>query len=273
MKLGISLLRANPRLWPDIAVEAERLGFESVWIGDHLALPLEIDRSAYPDGDLPITAATPVFDPFVMLTHLAARTSTLRLGTYVYQLGLRHPFVSIRAINTVDLLSDGRLELGIGAGWLREEWAAAGFDFGRRGQRLDEALDICRRAWADGTLRHSGEYYHFPDVTFAPRPARPPRIHIGGESSAALRRAVRVGTGWIGMHHDPLSVREPLHRLRRLAEAEGTAAIETTVAAVPGEGVDLAAWRDTGIDRILIAPWTRSADALAGMRRFAERLE
>jgi probable F420-dependent oxidoreductase len=271
VKIGISLLRANPRFWGDIAVEAERLGFESVWISDHLVVPDEIDRSAYPDGDLPITSSTPAYDSFAMLTHLAARTSVLRLGTYVYQLGLRHPFVSIRAITTAQELSGGRVELGVGAGWLREEWESTGFDFAERGNRLDEALDVCQLAWTGGPVKYVGKIYQFPSVTFSPAPV-PPRIHVGGESAVALRRAVRIGQGWIGMHHDPVSALQPLGRLRAVIEAEGVEPLETSVAAMPGEDIDLAAWSGTGINRLLVAPWRRSADAIDGMRRLAERL-
>jgi probable F420-dependent oxidoreductase len=273
MKIGISLLRANPRFWPDISVEAEHLGFESVWIGEHLVVPDEIDRSGYPDGELPISSSTPIFDAFVMLADIAARTTVLRVGTYVYQLGLRHPFVSLRAINTLDHISGGRLELGVGVGWLREEWEAAGFDFADRGKLLDETLEICLRAWADGSISHAGTFYQFPSTTFAPVPAPPPRIHVGGESDAALRRAVRVGQGWIGMHHDAISVIEPMRRLRAVAKAAEAGPLETTVAAAAGEDIDLDAWRGTGIDRLLVAPWGRSADAIPGMRRLANRLE
>jgi len=271
MKVGISLLRANPRYWGDIAAEAEQLGYESVWIGDHLALPDEIDSSAYPDGKLPISSKTPIFDSFVMLTHLAARTSVLRLGTYVYQLGLRHPFASIRAISTAQDLSGGRLELGVGAGWMREEWEAAGIDFASRGRRLDEVLDICQRAWAEGSISHAGAAYQFPSVTFAPVPEHLPRIHVGGESKVAMRRAIRVGQGWIGMHHSAASVPEPLEKLRELVESEAAAPLETSVAARPGEDHDLDAWASTGIDRLLVAPWERSSDAIAGMRRLAQQ--
>lgn len=271
MKIGISLLRANPRYWVDISVEAEQLGYESVWIGDHLALPDEIDTAAYPDGKLPISSRTPIFDSFVMLTHLAARTSTLRMGTYVYQLGLRHPFSSIRAISTAQDLSGGRLELGVGAGWMREEWEATGVDFASRGRRLDEVLEICQRAWTDGSLSHAGADYRFPSVTFSPKPEHVPRLHIGGESTVAMRRATRIGQGWIGMHHTPVSVREPLDRLRGFSDAAGVPALETTVAAQPGADRDLAAWADTGIDRILVAPWDRPSDAIPAMRRLAEQ--
>jgi probable F420-dependent oxidoreductase len=272
MKLAISLLRANPKFWPDIAIEAEQLGFESVWIGEHLVLPSKIDASQYPDTTLPINPATPVFDPFVMLTYLAGLTTALRLGTYVYQLGLRHPFVSARAVASLEAVSGGRLELGVGAGWLRDEWEASEVPFQNRGRRLDEALEICRNLWSAGPVGHTGEFFRFPEVAFEPTPAKQPRIHVGGESPQALRRAIRFGDGWAGMHHDPSSANEPLHRLRQLAEKAGRPPLETTVAAHPGPDIDVEAWRRTGLDRLIVAPWRRSADAVSGMRSLASAL-
>jgi probable F420-dependent oxidoreductase len=270
---GISLLRVAPGLWQDVAQEAEQLGFESVWMSDHLVLPAEIDASHYPDGKLPIRPETPVFDVLVYLAALAARTTTLRLGTFIYQLGLRDPLVAARAVATLDVVSDGRVELGIGAGWMPDEWAAAGIDFASRGRRLDEALAACRTLWTDPVPRHEGEFFRFPRVRFEPKPVQDELpIHVGGESAPALRRAVRVGTGWIGMHHTPASVAPVLSRLAALAEqSDRSAPLCTTAAAAAGADIDVDGWRGTGIDRVLVAPWQRSRDAIAGMQTFADR--
>ena len=268
---GISLLRVAPVRWLEVAQEAERLGFESVWMSEHLVLPARFDPTRYPDGRLPIRSDTPLFDVMVFLAAIAARTRTLRLGTYVYQLGLRHPFVAARAIATLDVVSGGRVELGVGAGWLAEEWAATGLEFADRGRRLDEALHVCQRLWTEAVVEHRGEFFAFPPVMFEPKPVqgRLP-VHIGGESTAALRRAVRFGDGWIGMHHTPASVAPLLARLRELAASAGRREpLYTTVAAPPGPDVDVAGWAASGVDRVLIAPWERSRDAVAGMRRFA----
>lgn len=268
---GISLLRAHPAQWPELAVEAERLGFESVWLSEHLVLPAAFDGSRYPDGRLPIRPDTPLFDVPVIGAALAARTTVLRVGTYVYQLGLRHPFVAARAIATLDWMSGGRVELGVGAGWLREEWEASGADFDTRGRRLDEAIRVCTRLWSEPVVEHHGEFFAFPPVTFEPKPLqRPLPVHVGGESNAALRRAAALGTGWIGMHHTPQSVQPVLARLDECCRRIGRShPLVTTTAAAPGPDVDVAAWRDTGLDRLIVAPWERSRDAVAGMRAFA----
>lgn len=272
MRYGVSLLRVSPALWVDVAREAEQLGFESVWMSDHLVLPADLSAAGYPDGELPIRPTTPTYDVMVFLAAIAASTTGLRLGTYVYQLGLRHPFVAARSVATLDVVSAGRVELGVGAGWLRDEWAAAGLDFGSRGRRLDEALDVCRRLWSEAVVEHAGEHFAFPPVAFEPKPVQRPHppLHIGGESTTVLRRAASVGDGWIGMHHTPQSVQGVLAKVADAAAQHGRQTpLERTVAAHPGAVADIEAWRQTGVDRLLVAPWRRSAEALAGLRTFA----
>lgn len=171
------------------------------------------------------------------------------------------------------MVSGGRLELGVGAGWSRAEWQIAGQDFGRRGELLDESLDVLDGLFSADRFSYQGRHHRFPPVGFEPKPVQRPRppIHIGGESPVALRRAVNRGDGWIGMHHTPASVAEPLGRLRAEARRLGRdRPIETTVAAPKGE-VDVAGWRCSGVDRVIVAPWTRSRDAVEGLRRFARR--
>lgn len=268
---GVSLLRVNPTLWSAVAQEAEQLGFESVWMSDHLALPTVLDPSDYPEGDLPISPRTPIFDVMVHLAALAAQTSSLRLGTYIYQPALRPAFVAARAITTLDVVSSGRLELGVGVGWSKAEWDVSGVSFANRGARLDEWLDIFHGLWTGEPFEYTGEFASFPPVVFQPRPHQQPRppLHIGGESDRALRRAVERGDGWIGMHHTPDSIIEPMRRLASVSDAFGrTTPLVTTVASNPGE-VDVAGWRGSGISRLIVSPWSSSRDALDGLRRFA----
>lgn len=271
-KFGISLLRARPESWPEVVRAAEELGFESVWISDHLVLPSALDRDAYPEGELPIDPATPMYDVMVELASFAASTSRLRFGTYVYQPALRPPFVVARAAATLDVVSGGRFEFGVGTGWSRAEWDAAGVPWAGRGRRLDETLDVLRGLWTAPELGHDGEFFRFPPVGFEPKPVqRPgPPIHVGGESDAALQRVVRHGDGWVGMHHTPESVQEPLARLRAEIERAGRRTpVTTTVAAHPGD-VDVPGWVTSGVDRVIVAPWGRASRALEGMARFAE---
>ncbi|TML58480.1 MAG: LLM class flavin-dependent oxidoreductase, partial [Actinobacteria bacterium] len=149
MKFGIGLGRLNPAFFVDAVVEADRLGYESVWLPEHLVLPVEMTRSPFPGEEHPpVPPTTPVFDCFAYLSYLAGRTSTIRLATHVYNVGLRHPFVAARAVQTLDIVSGGRAEFGVGASWLESEWIAVGLDFASRGRRVDEAIEVCKRLWS-----------------------------------------------------------------------------------------------------------------------------
>ncbi|MGH9187762.1 MAG: TIGR03619 family F420-dependent LLM class oxidoreductase, partial [Acidimicrobiales bacterium] len=219
MKFGAALGRVNPALFEAVTMEADRLGFESVWLPEHLVLPVEMSSSPHPGQDHPpIPPDVHVFEPFAYLSYLAGRTERVRLGTHVYNLALRHPFIAARAVQTLDVVSGGRAEVGIGASWLAQEWQVAGLDFHTRGRRLDEALAVCTRLWTEEVVEHHGEFFDFAPVMFEPKPVQKPwpPVHVGGESDAALSRAARLGDGWIGITHTVESVRRPVEALANL---------------------------------------------------------
>jgi probable F420-dependent oxidoreductase len=276
-KLGVALGRLNPAFHLPVVLEAERLGFESVWLPEHLVLPLAMAGSPHPgEAHPPVPPTTPVFDCFGYLSFLAGRTRRLRLGSHVYLLALRHPFVAARAVQTLDVVSGGRAEVGIGAGWLASEWRAAGLDFASRGRRLDEALAVCKRLWSEPEIEHRGEFFDFEPVAFEPKPVqRPwPPIHVGGESPAALRRAARAGNGWIGLDHTPDSVRAPVAQLRALRAEAGRERepFAITVGARAETRDELTRFAGAGVTRVIVAPWRRSTEAVEGLRRLAARV-
>ncbi len=276
MKFGVALGRLHPALHFEVAEEAERLGFESVWMADHLVFPVDLSGSPHPGEDLPpVPPTTPVYDAFAWLAHIAGRTSRIRLGTNVYLLALRHPFVAARAVQTLDIVSKGRAELGVGAGWLREEWTAAGLDPRTRGRRLDEALEVCKRLWSEEVVEHHGEFFDFAPVMFEPKPEqRPwPRIHVGGDSEAALRRAARHD-GWYGLQTTPEGVRAQLERIEALRRELGRAnePFEVTVGGSVREPDDVSRWQDVGVTRLVVSPWRRSREAVDGLRRYADTI-
>ncbi|HUY64672.1 MAG TPA: TIGR03619 family F420-dependent LLM class oxidoreductase [Acidimicrobiales bacterium] len=282
MRFGVALGRMHPSMFTDAVEAADALGFESVWFPEHLVLPVSMDGSPFAGAEHPpIPPSTPVFDVFVYLSFLAARTRRVRLGTHVYNMALRHPFVAARAVATLDVLSEGRVELGVGAGWLRAEWDAVGLDFDSRGARLDEALEVCVALWRDEQVAYDGAFFSFGDVMFEPKPhQRPhPPISIGGESAVALRRAARYD-GWIGLNHTPESVRRPVERLRALrAERTEQAAIvgqsnhfTVTVGASVGDDSDIEAFAAAGVDRLIVSPWARTRDVPAALEEFTRRL-
>ena len=244
MKFAVTFGRMHPRIWPEAAEAADQLGFESAWLPEHLVLPLAMAGSPYAGAEHPpVPPTTQLFDPASMLSFVAARTTALRLGTYVYLLGLRHPFITARAFGTLDWVSGGRALIGAGAGWLQAEWEALGVDPATRGARLDEAIGVCRRLWTEETVAHDGPHFPFAEVAFEPKPVqRPIPIFIGGESLPALRRAGRLGLPF-----------------------------EVTVGGECTSDDDVAAWEAAGVDRLIVSPWRRSAEVLDAMASFAAR--
>ncbi len=210
MKFGLSMFGLSPRYYPEVAAAAEANGFESVWVPEHLVLPAEMPPTyLYTEsGFPPIDPRTPMFDPWVVLGAVAQATSTIRLATNVYILPLRHPIVTARAVTTLDRVSGGRVTLGIGVGWLEEEFELVEQDFKNRGKRTDEIIPLLRTMWSRDVdvIDHHGEFYDMAPFVFMPKPVQKPAIpiEVGGASKAALRRAGQLGDGWI-----EIGAREP----------------------------------------------------------------
>ena len=275
MKIGISLGMVRPSLWVALTREADRCGYESVWIPEHLVLPVHATGSPHHGADHPpIPPDIPVFDVFCYLGFLAGQTEQIHLGTQVYNIGLRHPFVVARAAATADVLSGGRLELGIGASWLRQEWEAVGLDFDTRGRRVDETIGLCRRLWTEEVIEHHGEIFDFGPVMFEPKPVRSPLpLHIGGDGPAALRRAATVGQGWIPMNHTLDQIPERVAQLARLRQEAGrSGTVEITLGAGATDADALRRQADLGVARALVKPWQRSREAIDAVRRFADEV-
>ena len=276
MKIGIPLGGVHPGLGRELTIRAEELGYESVWLPEHLVLPATMSGSPHHgDSHPPIPPQTPMYDAIAYLAYLAGQTSTIRFGTYVYNIGLRHPFVSARAAATLDIVSGGRFDFGIGASWLREEWDAVGLDFATRGARVDEALQVCRALWTEPTVEHHGRFFDFDPVAFEPKPVQPggPPVHVGGDGMAALRRTARVGAGWIPMNHTLDQLPGSLQTLSALwAEHGRSGKPEVTTSAPVGTPDDIERAADAGIDRLIVMPWRRTREALDGIARFADQV-
>jgi probable F420-dependent oxidoreductase len=277
VKYALSLGVLNPTAWAAFTEEADRLGFDSVWLPEHLVLPVDMGGSPHDGQDHPpIPPELPVFDALVYLASLAARTERIRFGTQVYNIGLRHPFTTARAVTTLDVVSGGRLDFGVGASWLRAEWEAVGLDFDTRGARVDECLEVCRRLWSEPVVEHHGACFDFPPVGFEPKPVqRPwPPLHIGGDGAAALRRAATVGDGWIPMN---TSLEELPVKVARLAELRQRAGRDGRTEVTLGSDIrvpaDVDRYVEAGVDRVFVKPYERTSGALDGIRRFAEEFD
>ena len=190
---------------------------------------------------------------------------------------MRNPLMVAKAVASIDQMSGGRMILGTAAGWLREEWIAAGLDPRSRGRRLDEALAVCKRLWSEPVIEHHGEFYDFPPVAFEPKPVQKPwpRIHVGGESEAALYRAARHGDGWLGLGHTPETAAPLVARLRALREELELMGepFEVSVGAGSPSPTERDAFAELGVDRLIVTPWRRSAEAVAGIEALARALE
>lgn len=275
MKIGIALGTVRSSRWTEVTKEAERLGYESVWMPEHLVLPVAGDGSPFAGQDHPpIPPDIPVFDAPTFLSFLAGRTERIRLGTHVYNIGLRHPFVVARAVTTLDVVSGGRVEFGIGASWLEAEWDAVGLDFANRGRRVDEAIDVCQRLWRDPVVEHHGENFDFGPVMFEPKPVQSPwpPLHIGGDGPAALRRAARVGDGWIPMNHTVDQIPAAAATLAALREKAGRPGTVEITMGVPADIDSLRRAAEAGVGRALVRPWSSGRQTVDGMRRFAEEV-
>ena len=203
MKFGLMFANTGPFATAGGVVElaraAEAADFESLWTVEHVIWP-EQYNSTYPyapDGKMPGDSSAPIPDPLIWLSFAAAHTSTIRLATGILILPERNPLVLAKSVATLDALSGGRLELGIGVGWLREEFDALGIPFDDRGARTDDYVAAMRALWAGDGVSHDGPFTSFRDVTSNPKPTQASvPIVVGGHSRAAARRAGRLGDGF-----------------------------------------------------------------------------
>ena len=203
MKFGLafaSSVGTDPASALEIARIAEAVGFESVWGGEHVVMPSTIS-SAYPytsDGKIPATPETVIPDPLIWLAYVAAVAPTLRLGTCILILPQRNPLVLAKELATLDHLSGGRVELGIGVGWMKEEFDALDVPWEHRGKRNDEYVAALRTIWSGSHVEFHGEFVDFEPLTSTPRPAQGAIIPIlvGGDTPVAMRSAARLADGF-----------------------------------------------------------------------------
>ena len=200
---------ATPANLLRVAEKAEALGYDTVWFSDHIIIPTEV-KSFYPyhpSGQMQFNPSEPYWEPLTAMSYVAGRTSRLRLGTSVLVLPYRNPVVTAKMLATLDVLSNGRVTLGAGVGWMEEEFNAIGLDtYSRRGTYSDECIRIFRELWTRDNPSFQGEFHQFSNVRCEPRPVQPGGIPIwvGGHTPQAIRRAARLADGW-----QPLVQRPP----------------------------------------------------------------
>jgi probable F420-dependent oxidoreductase len=241
MEFDIWLPTASPFTTPEllaaIGQEADDRGVNVIWVGEHV-VTFDDYASSYPyspDGKMPLPPDAGLLEPFASLAFLTAVTSRARLGTAMCLLPQRNPVYTAKEVSTLDWLSHGRVDLGVGVGWLREEFEALEVPWDRRGARTDEYLAVLRSLWCDDPSSYEGEFYSLASCHQYPKPVQDPHppVHIGGESDAALRRTARVAQGWHSFNRPPADLGAPLARLEELLAAEGRSRAEITVTVCP----------------------------------------
>jgi probable F420-dependent oxidoreductase len=277
MKFGIFAPLANPFATSDyleaLGSAAEERGFDSIWVAEHVVLFDEY-ASQYPyaaDGRIPVAPGSGILDPFGVLSYLAAVTTKIRLGTGICLVPQRNPVYTAKEVATVDWLSGGRFDLGIGVGWLAEEFEALGVPFERRGSRCRAYIDVMKTLWSDPVSQYSGEFYELVPTRQYPKPVQQPHppIHFGGESDAALRRVADLGQGWYGFGLQPELLQERIGRLEQLLERRDRRRedIEISICPymTPASTELIEGYVAAGVDRVILLAAAPNAEALVSI--------
>jgi probable F420-dependent oxidoreductase len=279
MKFWASTSFSPPEHYVPLAKAADDAGLHGLLCSDHIFYPRDL-ATPYPyspDGSpiWPPDTAWP--DNWVAIGAMAAVTERLEFGNAVYIAPARDLFTVAKAVGTAAVLSENRVHLGVGAGWMREEFEQTGQDYTNRGKRLDEMIPALRALWKGGWTEHHGEYYDFGPLMIEPAPSQPVPIWVGGHSKAAVRRAATFGDGWIGNAYpiDEAEVRvaEMREALRRAGRADEPFEIIIGLYALPTpDVVERAA--EMGVTGLLCVPWftdDRDDDSgVAGSQRGTE---
>lgn len=279
MKIGVQLAFSHLTPVAYIAAAARYLdsaGFHSMWVPEHvLFFPDYASRYPYSaDGRVPGNPEG-VLDPFTALTFVAAHTERVRLGTGVCLVPQRQPVYTAKMVADLDYLSGGRVDFGVGIGWLAEEFQALGMNFATRAKRCAEYIRAMQALWRDGVTSFAGETVDLPNCHFNPKPVQKPHppIFFGGESDAALTRVATLGNGWYGFDLEPSGVRDRLVALEQKLAQAGRRRADIDVFICPNRhritDDSVKAYRDTGIEQLIAPLFGRDLDDL---KRRAERI-
>ena len=247
-----------------LARRVEGFGYDAVWASDHVVLPFEI-RSRYPynqTGEFPLPPTANFLEPLTTLAVVAGATERVRLGTTVLVIPHRHPVLAAKMLATLDHLAPGRVILGAGVGWMREEIELLGAPYDQRGAWTDEALRVMRACWTEERVRFRGRFFTLPELGFAPKPPRGSiPIWIGGHTPRALRRAAELGDGWHAAFATPAMMREGIAKLQEACARVGRNAWELTLSVRMGLSVkrassetlaELQALRELGVRHVVL---------------------
>lgn len=260
MQFSLALAFNAPEQWLPLARAADEAGFHSVVVSDHLIYPEEL-RTPYPytrSGRPRWERDTAWPDPMIAIGAMAAATERLKFITSIYLMPLRHPVVAAKQVATVEAFAPGRLVLGVGAGWMREEFDLLGIPFEKRGRRLDEGIDVMRRLLEGGAVEHSGECFEFEPLRISPVPEHPVPIWGGGTSDRALRRAATRLDGWVSEIQDRAEVHDIVAKLRAWRAESERAGEPFGLCVALRDGFTPEHHRemeDLGVTQLITVPW------------------
>jgi probable F420-dependent oxidoreductase len=284
MKIGLFAMGTNRMaggaLLRSVAANAERLGVATLWVPEHVVL-IDQYASKYPysaDGQLPAATNAPILDPFLALMCMASATSKIRLATGICLVPEHNPLVLAKVTATLDYLSGGRFALGVGIGWLEEEFVAMGIPWEHRARRTREYIEAMRKLWGDDPSSYSGEYVNFKNVRSNPKPVQGGKLPVifGGESAPALRRVAEYGDGWCGFNLTPDEAAGKIRKIEELLNANGRKRSDIEIAVSPYSKPitkdDLKRYRDAGADEVVLItlrPPRAEAETVADLEKIA----
>jgi len=286
MKFGVQTLFGGPvASQPDYIIGTakalEERGYSHIWAAEHV-VNFPSYESAYPysdDGVPPFSADTGIIEPFTVLTFLAAHTSTIKLGTGITILPQRNPVYLAKQAADVDVLSGGRMVVGIGTGWSSEEFGALNVPFEHRGSRTRDYLQVVRSLWCDEVSSFEGEYYSLPECVQGPKPLQTPHppLFFGGESNAALRRVAEFGQGWMGYRLTPESLPERLEKLSKMLATYDRSLSDIEIAISPYDTAcnldTVKCFADLGVEQIILVGFADSLEQMVqNLDNYAETL-
>jgi len=284
LQFVVATAYSDPTHYCALARAAEDAGFEALAVSDHVVHPEKIgSRYPYtPDGQPRFRPDTPWPDPWVAIGAMAAGTRRLRFLTNIFVLPLRNPFLVAKAVGTAAVLSGDRVALGIGVGWMEDEFRLLEQEFQGRGARCDEMIEVLRKLWTGGMVEHHGRHYDFGRVQMTPAPRARIPLYVGGTSAAALRRAARLGDGWISELHPLAELRGLVAKLRSLRAEQGREDAPFHVFGAASDAFGLDGYRrleEAGVTHVLTLPWVfygGATDSLEkkqdGIRRFGDEI-
>ncbi len=282
LKFSIILAMLDPAHYVPLARAADECGFDAIAVPDSVFFPEKVSAPYpyTPDGSRFWAPETPWIEPWVAIPAMAAVTTRLRFYTDVLKLAIRTPLLVAKTVGCAAVLSGNRVALGVGLGWIPEEFRWCGVDYATRGKRADEAIEIIRLVLGGGMVEYHGEHYDFDRLQMSPAPTARVPIYVGGLSKPALRRAARLGDGWISVMNSEAEIRGFVAELQRLRTEYGRDRDPFEIKVGCTDVFDPDGFRrlaDAGITDVITMPWlfyggdsTKLDEMRDGIRRFAD---